>query len=213
MAKTAMSKRKATKKPVATAVTFASLVGIRAEGGDGNDEEETQDEKQARWAALAEENPDCEQAEDESDADYAARMEAMDEEEASAEDEGGGEGDDGDPEKKEKEEAVKDERQRCARIIAYGVKNNCVAQAAVLAFDVGLTASQAISTMKAAAFDGGGTHASNGGGLGSRMAGVKNHSLNDNPGSAAGNRNTPKGQATSILASLALARPEKSGVK
>lgn len=177
MAKTAMSKRKATKKPVATAVTFASLVGIRAEGGCGNDEEETQDEKQARWAALAEENPDREQAEDESDADYAARMEAMDEEEASAEDECGGEGDDGDPEKKEKEEAVKDERQRCARIIAYGVKNNCVAQAAVLAFDAGLSPSQAISTMKAASLDGRGAS----GGLGGRMAGVASPSLGAAP--------------------------------
>ena len=202
-----MADRKGAKKAATKALPFASLMGIRAEdGGDNKPAEETQDEKQARWAKLAEEDPDREQAEGESDEDYAARMEEMDNDEQASRAEGGDDGDNPDEKKDDEAKAVKAERARCAKIVAHGLKNNCAFQAATLAFDTGLSANEAIATMKASQLDG----RAAGGGLGSRMATVATPSLGS--GSQAQN-NSGKSRdqlaAESIVKAAAAARGEK----
>lgn len=214
------AKKPAAKRPVAKqpmVAPFASLMGIRAE----NDTEETQDEREARWAALAEDDPDREQAEDESDDDYATRMEEMDDEESEGDDKPAASddepsADDGEPEDdkgkdKDAKAARASERARCARIIAHGVKTGCVNQAAVLAFDTTLSASSAIATMKAANIDAPkGQNA--GSGLDGRMNNVNQVNLGTNPPSAA-KPNTPEGKAAGILDAMRMVNPTRYGDK
>ncbi|KXZ68775.1 RPC7 family DNA-directed RNA polymerase III subunit [Acinetobacter venetianus] len=182
---------KAKKKTMQQAAPFASYMGLHLEDQREDDEKAKRAEKEEEWAKKAETDPDREQMEDESDDDYAARMEEMDEEEEKAE----GEINDTDPDAEEDEEddekpnakaARASERKRCARIIAYGVKANNVHQAAVFAFDTNLSASQAISAMNAA------NMTTPNGGLNNRMQGVKNYHVGSNAGG-----NDQKGQTKS----------------
>lgn len=195
---------KAKKKTMQQAAPFASFMGLHLEDQRKDDEKAKRAEKEEEWAKKAETDPDREQLEDESDDDYAARMEEMDEEEKAE-----GEIIEPDPDAEEDEDDEKpnakaaraSERKRCARIIAHGVKAGNVHQAAVFAFDTNLTASQAISAMNAAKM------AAPSGGLGGRMQGVPNYQVGTNAG---GNDQGPKdkstAQANSILDALEVVR-------
>lgn len=194
---------KAKKKTMQQAAPFASYMGIHLEDQRKEDEEQARRaEQEKEWAKKAETDPDREQMEDESDDDYAARMEELDEKEKAE----GEINDAGDDEtngvEDEKAKAIRaSERARCARIIAEGIKANNVHQAAVFAFDTNLTSSQAISAMAAAKMS------APSGGLGNRMQGVQNHNLGSNSGSSPVTAtNKSKAQADSILAALDAAR-------
>lgn len=50
-------------------------------------------------------------------------------------------------------DAIQDERRRIAKIMAYGIKNGCVNQAGVFAFDTDMTAAQAIDAIAAHEMD------------------------------------------------------------
>lgn len=155
-------KKKLTKK-LSAAVPFAHLLGIRAEAED--DERRDSD-------PLAEDD-ERKQREGESDEDYARRMEELDEKEkaeAGEDDEQAEAGDEPDGDAKDDEDEPKAERARCARIIAHGIKNGCVHQAAVFAFDTSMSAAQAIAAINAARLD---ATAGKRGGLAGRMAGVQ----------------------------------------
>ncbi|MEI6542127.1 MAG: hypothetical protein WCL60_01310 [Methylococcales bacterium] len=136
--------------------SFASLLGISSKKTEENDDQASKDLK--NWQKKAEEDDRYERAEDESDDDYAKRCKALDSEEDQEEEEGEEEEkDDKKAKKAEKEEdddkakkAVKAERQRCARIIAHGIKTSNIEQAGVFAFDTDMPASAAISALNAA---------------------------------------------------------------
>lgn len=194
---------KAKKKTMQQAAPFASYMGIHLEDQRKEDEEQARRaEQEKEWAKKAETDPDREQMEDESDEDYAVRMEELDEKEKAE----GEINDVGDEEtngvEDEKAKAIRaSERARCARIIAEGIKANNVHQAAVFAFDTNLTSSQAISAMAAAKMS------APSGGLGSRMQGVQSHNLGSNAGTnPVTARDKSTAQANSILASLEAAR-------
>lgn len=192
---------KTKKKTMHQALPFASFMGLRADTPD-DDSDAKRAEQDEQWAKKAETNPDREQLEDESDEDYATRMEQMDDEEqAKAEGEIETEPDAEDESDDEKAKAVRQsERVRCARIIAHGLKSGNVNQAAVLAFDTGLSASQAISTMNASKAD------QKIGGLGGRMAGVTNHNIGGSAGAGKQFQNRDEATASSILDSVNAAR-------
>lgn len=194
---------KAKKKTMQQAAPFASYMGIHLEDQRKEDEEQARRaEQEKEWAKKAETDPEREQMEDESDDDYATRMEELDEKEKAE----GEINDAGDEEtngvEDEKAKAIRaSERARCARIIAEGIKANNVHQAAVFAFDTNLTSSQAISAMAAAKMS------NPSGGLGSRMQGVQNHNIGSNAGTnPVTARDKSTAQANSILASLEAAR-------
>jgi len=199
---------KAKKKTMQQAAPFASYMRLGLEDQREDDEKAKRAEQEEEWAKKAETDPDREQMEDESDDDYAARMEEMDEEEKAegeindtdpdAEEDGDGD------EKPNAKAARASERNRCARIIAYGVKAGNVHQAAVFAFDTNLTASQAISAMNAAKMA-----APSGGGLGSRMQGVPNYQVGTNAGgNDQGPKNKSTAQANGILNAMNAVRGE-----
>jgi hypothetical protein len=200
-------------KKLAT-VPFAHLLGIRAESETDEEKKdrEEQEAKRAEWAKKAESDPDRKQRDDESDEDYAKRMEEKDKEEESKAKKG--EGDDPETDmadEDEKEKAARaSERARCAKIIAHGIKNGCVRQAAVLAFDSQMTARVAILSLDASKGD---METSSRAGLGQRMAAV----TVPNPG--AGGAEMPNmadplvaAQATAkaVIAAAAKARGEKA---
>ncbi|WP_336938930.1 hypothetical protein [Acinetobacter modestus] len=192
------------KRTVSAAAPFASFMRIAAEDQTEQDEQARRAEKEEEWAKKAETDPDREQLEDESDDDYATRMEEMDDEEAEGEIKDDPEAED--EKDDEKAKAIRSsERARCAQIVAYGIKLGNVNQAAVLAFDTSLSASQAISTMKASQMDVGASSTQNG--LHGRMSNVPNHNVGNHM-PAAGGRHANKDQATasSILDSVNAAR-------
>lgn len=76
------------KRKVVAVTPFASFMNIKAETPSNEDEQARRAEKEEKWAKKAETDPDREQMEDESDDDYATRMEEMDEEEEQARAEG-----------------------------------------------------------------------------------------------------------------------------
>lgn len=197
---------KTKKKTMQPAAPFASLMKLNA-SEQNEDEQARRAEKEEEWAKKAETDPDREQMEDESDDDYAARMEELDEEEKKAdgeiiEDDPDAEENDEDDEKPNAKAARSSERKRCARIIAHGIKAGNVHQAAVFAFDTGLTATQAISAMNAAKID-----TSRGGGLGVKMQGVGNYQVGiDVGGNNHKGQNKSTAQANDILKSLEAVR-------
>lgn len=167
-------------------VTFAHLLGFgkksRAENGQDDDEA-----KRAQWAKLAEEDPDREQKDGESEDDYEARMKAMDEEDEKDEQaESDLDGaptedpdDDGDQDagaKKAAKAARASERARCASIVAAGIKSNQLHTACSLAFDTSMSASEVTKVLSMSRHDKSGSSLSN------RMAGVDI----PNPGTVSG---------------------------
>lgn len=140
---------------------FAALLGIgraRAEDTPADDDERKQ-------------RPD------ESDEDYAKRMEEMDDDEARrAEDEkpeedAAAEDDDEDDKKGDDAKAARaQERARCARIIAHGIKVGAVRQAGVFAFDTSMSAQSAIAALDAGRAEAPGARKP---GLAERMAGTQ----------------------------------------
>lgn len=152
---------KLTKKLAAT-VPFAHLLGIRAESNpDETDEErqerEDQEARRAEWSKKAETDDERKQQDGESDDDYIKRMEKMDEDEEKEARAASESGDEEDMEDEDEDaKAVRlSERARCARIVAYGIKNGCVNAAATLAFDTSMTSKQVIATLRAAKIDSG----------------------------------------------------------
>jgi hypothetical protein len=189
------------------AVPFAHLLGIRAESEDKEDEDTR--EKRAEWKEKAEKDDERKRRDDESDGEYVKRMKAMDEEEEEKDEDRKEEEDENDEEKEDKkaraddpdDEPVARERARCARIIAYGLKNGCVHQAGAFAFDTNLTAAQAIAALKAGAMDKGRSS------LGERMAGMSVPRVGSD--AAARDSGTPQQQAAAaILRAGARARGE-----
>ena len=205
-----MAKQVKKKASVSKAAPFASYMRIAAEDQTEKDEEASRAEKEQEWAKKAESDPDREQAEDESDDDYATRMEEMDDEEEQAKTKAEGEIKD-DPEAEEEKDDEKakalrtSERVRCAKIVAYGIQSGNVNQSAVLAFDTNLSATQAISTMKAARMDIG---SGNNNALGNRMKGVSNHDLGGHMSTQSKGGNKDVAVASSILDSVKAARGE-----
>jgi len=192
-------------------VPFVHLLGIHAESEtNDNDEQKKKDEaKRADWAKKAETDDDRKQKDGESDDDYAQRMEEMDkEDDKKAKGEKADDDASADEGSEEAKAARQIERARCAKIIAHGIKNGCVNQAGVFAFDTSMSVSQAIGALSASKLDGG----AKGPGLGQRMAGVNvvkvgadapaSHDPSD-PQAAA------KAVADRIIASAAKARGEK----
>jgi hypothetical protein len=139
---------------LASALSFAHLLGLpSASAAKAEDDKEKDDELE-----LDDKDP---QGADESDEDYAKRMEEKDDDKKSEKDTG--EDDDERQDAKGKRAAEDDdgemaarskERTRCAKIVAFGIKNNCIRQAGVFAFDTNLTASQAIAAITAGGVDG-----------------------------------------------------------
>ncbi len=182
-----MSIFKKRRPAMAGAASFAHLMGFNAEVPDDEDDKkpEAQDEKELRWAKLAESDPDRKQGDDESDDDYAARMEEMDDEEARAETE---EQQDEKDEKDDKAKAARGrEKARCAAIMAEGMKMGMPTQAGVFAFDTNMSVKAAIAAMKA-------TKADSKGSLGQRMSAVTDHHLGAGP--AASSAKNPAQKAT-----------------
>jgi len=175
---------------------FASLLGLgraRAEDPSNDDDERKQ-------------------REDESDADYAKRMEELDDKEnaARADDEdtddeaSRAESEDGDDDDKkdDKEKAARaQERTRCARIIAHGVKIGAVNQAGVFAFDTTMSAASAISALNAGRADAG--TAAKKPSLTERMAGART----PNPGASAGG----SGAQLTVAEQIVLAGKKRRG--
>jgi len=190
---------KQNKKASVKAAPFASFMGLRAETPE-DDKDAKRAEQEEQWAKKAETDPDREQLEDESDDDYATRMESMDKDEAEGEIETKPDAEDEADDEKAK--AVRQsERVRCARIIAHGIKSGNVNQAAVLAFDTGLSASQAITTMNASKVD------QKVGGLGNRMTGVNTPNIGGgSTGTGKHFQNRDEATASSILDSVNAAR-------
>ncbi|HBO83310.1 hypothetical protein [Cupriavidus sp. UBA2534] len=192
---------------LASAMPFAHFLGLPAASA-ASEQEQDDDE--------------CEQRADESDEDYAKRMEELDEKEKAEEerrkeeanrakgegdDDDGADMEDGDEEDKkdDKEEgkragrakgARQRERIRCARIIAAGIKSGRINQAAAFAFDTSLTAAQAIAALSASELDKPRGRA----GLGERMAGVKVPNVGANGGAQALDPNDPAVKAAAIVA-------------
>ncbi len=116
---------------------------------DGNESEESEAQAGARWAKLAEEDPEREKKDDESDDDYAARMRRMDAEEDDASDLDGV--DDEDKAKKAARRAGrKAAMRRAAAIFASPAAAKAPDIAAELAFDSDLSARKAISMLEKA---------------------------------------------------------------
>lgn len=201
-------------RKMAAVVPFAHLLGVHAESETDKDDEKKEEAKRADWAKKAESDDDRKQKDDESDDDYAKRMEKMDddEEDDKKAKKAKGEKDDDESEgmedDSEEAKAVRQsERARCARIIAHGIKNGCVSQAGVFAFDTSMTSTQAISALSASKLDSN----ANRSGLGQRMAAVKvpnvgadspSHIDPNNPQAAA------KAIADRVIAAAAKARGE-----
>lgn len=201
------------KRKVVAVTPFASFMNIKAETPSNEDEQARRAEKEEKWAKKAETDPDREQMEDESDDDYATRMEEMDEEEEQARAEGeikdDPEAEEQDEEKAKAKAIRASERARCAQIVAFGIKSGNINQAAVLAFDTTLSASQAISTMKATQMDV--CASAQAGGLGGRMNSVANHNLGSHMNPGARHRNKDEAVASSILSSVNAARGKSEG--
>lgn len=190
-------------KKLAATVPFAHLLGIRAE----SDEPKKEDKPDAA-RAESEDDDERKQREDESDEQYAKRMEELDDKDEKAkraeEDKPEEDAEDDDDNAKA---ARTSERARCAKIIAHGIKNGCVNQAGVFAFDTGMTADQAISAMSASKLD---NEASNKGGLSSRMAGLSIPRVTaDAPAAGNGSDDPSKQAADAIIRAAAKARGEK----
>lgn len=162
---------------LAAAMPFAHLMGLvpaasqaakggRAEEDRERDAEDDEDEPKGRKAKGK-------RAEDERDEKDEARAEDADEEDGSAdEDEDGdepkgrkakgkrarrAEDDDDEPDEDDQAKAVRDaERARCAAIVAHGLKNGCVEQACIFAFDTSLSKTAAINALTAGQAAGGG---------------------------------------------------------
>lgn len=142
-------------KKLAKSVPFAHMLGIRAEDESGDDREKREEDeaRRAEWEKKAEDDPDRERREDESDEEYAKRMQEMDDEEEEKARRAENRRARGDEEGGDSEEAHA-ERARCAQIIAFGITNNCIRQAAVFAFDTKMSAKVAVANMKATRADG-----------------------------------------------------------
>jgi hypothetical protein len=116
---------------------------------DGDDSEESEAQARARWSRLAEEDPEREQGEEESDDDYATRMRRMDAEEDDASDLDGV--DDEDKGKKAARRAGrKAALRRCAAIFGSPAAAKAPDIAAELAFGSDLSARKAISMLEKA---------------------------------------------------------------
>ena len=200
-------------KKLAATVPFAHLLGIRAESETEEDKKEREDQeaKKASWSKKAESDDDRKQRDGESDEEYAQRMEEMDDEE----DKKAKSSSESDPEEdlednSEETKAVRQhERVRCAKIIAHGIKNGCVNQAGVFAFDTSMTAAQAISALNAGKIDASANSRSS---LSGRMAGVAIPNVgadgSDKP-DLSDPRMAAKISANAIIAAAAKARGEK----
>lgn len=191
---------------LAAAASFAHLLGLRPGASVEDDETEEQKERDAKlaeWRARGEEDENRRQRDDESDEDYAKRMEDLDEEEAKRA-EGGDSTGNGEDDEDEKAKAARGaERARCAAIIAHGVKEGCVRQAGVFAFDTDLSAAAAIAAINAGRLDGGAQR----GGLAGRMSAV----ATPNPGAGGGQSadpSSPKAVADRVIAAAKKARGE-----
>lgn len=104
----------------------------------------------------------------------------------------------------EKEKAARvSERARCSAIIATGIKLGCVEQAGVFAFDTSMSASAAISALKAG-MAARGTKP----GLGNRMKAEPMPRVGADAGASGPDLSTPAGQAAAIIAAGKKARGE-----
>lgn len=196
---------------------FAHLLGIKA--AKAEDSEDDEDKKKDEAKAESDEDDECAEAEDGQEPERKPDEDKEKEtgkksKKAKAE---GDEGDencdencDEDEEEDEEEEgkpsaSVLRERNRCARIIAHGIKTGAVRQAGVLAFDTSMSAKAAIASLDAVRADGSskGNAAST---LASRMSGVATPHVRPDAGRP--NPNDPKAVAAQILAAAAKARGE-----
>lgn len=189
------------RKKLAKSVPFVHLLGIHAEEETQEDREKREEDeaRRAEWEKKAEDDPERERRDDESDEEYVKRMEEMDEDEedeARRAEDRKARGDEEDVD----DEARRAERARCAEIIAYGVANGCVRQAAVFAFDTNMSARVSIANMKA-------TRADGKQGLGARMSEVKVAAVGVS-GGAAPSPSDPKAVADAIIRSAQKARGE-----
>jgi hypothetical protein len=187
---------------IASAVGFAHLLGLASAKAEENDKKKDDD-----TAKKAEEDDDKQRA-DESDEDYAKRMEEKDKDTAKkAEDDEKAKKAEDDKKKEdeakenddEKQKAARSsERARCARIIAHGIANNCVRQAGVFAFDTEMSAPQAIGALEASAADTADSPRRSSG-LRERMGGVQQVNVGIDAGASASNPADPKAQADAII--------------
>jgi hypothetical protein len=187
---------------IASAVSFAQLLGLAA--AKAEDEDDKKDEK----AKNAEDEDDKQRA-DESDEDYAKRMDEKENDKAKKaegddkddKDKGGDDKDKGKKGKKAEDdsddggEAASAERARCAQIIAHGIANGCVRQAGVFAFDTSMSAEQAIKALQASDVDGPRRVS----GLRDRMSSVQQTNVGADAGSSAPSANDPRAQADAII--------------
>ena len=178
----------------ASTAPFAHLLGLAAAKAD--DDKDT--------AKKAEDEDDDNQRDDESDSDYAKRMEEKEDDEK-AEDEDEDEDDKKKEDKAKKSKKADDdgdatsaaaaERNRCARIMAHGIANNCSRQAAIFAFDTSMSVDQSINAMKASSEDG----SKRSTGLRERMSETVVANVGPDAGQSAKDPNDPKVQASAII--------------
>lgn len=196
------------KQRMAMAVPFAHLLGIGAsaaadDGTDGDDDKKQRPDESDEDYAKRMEDEDKKQREDESDEDYAKRM-ADDGDDADAEDD----------DKKEQAARVS-ERARCAAIFMAPAAAARPDVAAHLAFSTDMSSAEAIKMLTTFANGGAGSSRS----LGNRMAAVKvpNPGANDagtpagaaGGGAAAGAAGASAGLVQRILAAGKAARGEQ----
>ncbi|MBO9647367.1 MAG: hypothetical protein J7605_02570 [Variovorax sp.] len=184
---------------MAGALSFAHLLGLpSAAAAKAEDDEEKDRESKA-------EDDDDKQREGESDEDYAKRMEEKDDDERAEDDEkdepeqGGKRADDED----DGSSARRAERSRCAAIIAFGIKNGCVRQAGVFAFDTDLSDKQAIAALTASGIDN-----KRGSSLASRMADMRVPNVGAD-GGGSGNGSTDAASAAKATADLIIRAGKK----
>lgn len=176
---------------VKKAFSFAHLIGIGAARADGDQDGEDKDERQQR--------------DDETDEEYAARMEELDKKEA--------EDDDGDPDAEDDSESDKEkaarasERARCATIFGSKAAASRPDFAAHLAFETDMSAKQAVGMLNAfaAGAPAGAAHPKS---LGSRMASVKVPNVGASAAATAP-ANATQSAADAILAAGRARRGEK----
>ncbi|WP_338523359.1 hypothetical protein NUH87_26775 [Pseudomonas batumici] len=177
------------RKKLSAAMPFAQLFGISPRAEEEDDKEKSrharraeeddeekddkEDDKKSRKAKRAEDDDDTEE-EDDDKKSRRAKGETEDDEEdedkkgrkakRAEEDDEDMEDDEDKKDAKSKKAIVAQERIRCARIVAHGLRSGNPEQACVFAFDTNMSADAAISALSVARVAGG-----RGGSLGERM--------------------------------------------
>lgn len=172
---------------ISASMPFAHLLGLSPRAAEGDEDEDKEKSKRARRAEEEgddkdskgkraeegdDEDKDLEGDDDKDDKDAKGRKakgkRSEEDDDDGIEGDDDSEGEDEPKDAKSRKAVVANERVRCARIVAHGLKSGNVEQACVFAFDTSMSASAAISALSVAGAAGG-----RGGSLAERMKNAK----------------------------------------